>query len=203
MNKKKINLLKYIKKLIENFEINEKDVFSKYDIKNIPINFSGTGFLLYFDNSTNLVEKLPKEKLYLTLTKYDRRVPDWLEDHQINDFIKDKRGGEYDLPKGRINLKYESNYLNAALRELNEETNLDINAIKDINNLKEINIDNRLLIFAAEFNISEMQNIKLRINKHSRKLEHSNIEFKTFSQITRNIVNNTFIIKSILNLSRL
>lgn len=183
-----------------NFDIN-----NKYNINNYPERCSGSGFLLYFDNSSNIIKTLPKEMLYLTLTLYDFRVPRELSDDDIESYLesmKKKYGQqtiEYDIPKGRINTKYVKNYLENALKELNEETNLDINAIKDISKIKEIRYRN-LLIFAAEFNINEINKLKLKINRHTGKLEHSAIHFTTLDDIIRNTSINTFIVDIINSL---
>lgn len=209
---KKNITLKLIKELFENVnkqiikeELLNFDSNNKYYINNYPEQCSGSGFLLYFDNSSDIIKTLPKEMLYLTLTLYDFRVPIGLSDDDIESYLesmKIKYGEttkEYDIPKGRINTKYVTNYLENALKELNEETNLDINAIKDISKIKEIRYRN-LLIFVAEFNITELNKLKLKINRHTNKLEHSAIHFTTLDDIKRNTSTNKFIVDIINSL---
>ena len=64
---------------------------------------TGSGFVMYFNNTNNLIKDKPKEILYLTL---------------IDNNLK------YDFPKGCIDL-YEKPY-SCAIRETREETGLQI-----------------------------------------------------------------------------
>ncbi len=129
---------------------------------------TGAGIVIFFDNrgiKQPFVEGLDKEILYLFLEGLD---------------------GFYDFPKGSIDLKYNEDAYSCAIRETNEEINLNKNdfflidkeGIDFKSKAKKANGKQHVLrMFTAELKYDSLSKPNIKINPETKIKEHNSFYF--------------------------